>query len=103
MKAKPAQLVRQWVHSHEEDQGGQTVFRPASFSFPLSRGRTSLHLKADGSFIEGGPGPTDRPQTSKGKWEASGQTLILKKDNQTGCIYDIVSATTEKLVLKEKA
>ena len=103
MATKPPYLAQEWVHSHEEDQGGETVFRPPSFRFPLSRGRKSLHLNADGSLIESGPGPTDRSQTSKGKWVVAGTTLTLKKPGQPDRTYEIALAAPDKLVLKEKA
>jgi hypothetical protein len=73
-------LHQNWVHSHEEDTATETVFRPASFSFPPSRGRSAMALKPDGGLVETGPGPTDRPQESQGTW-----TL---EDNGTLSIYE---------------
>ena len=69
----PAALRRRWVHSHEEDTEGERVFRPASFAFPPSRGRSAFELRADGSFAESAPGPTDRPEeTEGGRWKLEG-------------------------------
>jgi hypothetical protein len=96
-------LAQEWVHSHEEDQGGSIVFRPPSFNFPLSRGRQSLNLKRDGSLTEGAPGPTDRSQSSKGTWKVEGQTLTLKKPGQADRRYEIAASAADKLVLTEKA
>ncbi len=45
-------LTRHWVHSHEEDTATQTVFRPATYDFPLSRGRRSFELRPDGTVLE---------------------------------------------------
>src|SRR3954470_5302976 len=53
---------KRWVHSHEEDKGGQMIFRPATYRFPPSRGRTSFQLNADGTLLRNRPGPTDQTQ-----------------------------------------
>ena len=70
-------LERAWVHSHEEDTAGEQVFRPADFPFPPSRGRRGFELRADGSYLETSPGPTDRPEEASGTWELDGDTLVL--------------------------
>jgi len=95
-------LAQDWIHSHEEDAGGSMVFRPASFNFPLSRGRRSLNLKKGGGLTESAPGPTDRSQSSKGNWKVEGETLILKKPGQADRRYAIASSAADKLVLTEK-
>jgi hypothetical protein len=83
MKARyaPEDLVRHWVHSHEEDTAGRTVFRPAEFKFPRSRGRRSFELKADGSFIEWDISPADTRRPSlPGTWTIEdGRRLLLSK------------------------
>ena len=42
-------LHKQWVHSHEEDVGGNTVYRTSDYSFPRSRGRVAMALEPDGA------------------------------------------------------
>ncbi len=96
-------LAQEWVHSHEEDTGGSMVFRPASFNFPLSRGRRSLNLKKNGRLTESAPGPTDRSRSSSGTWKVDGQTLILKTPGQADRRYAIASAAGDRLVLTEKS
>jgi hypothetical protein len=65
----PADLLqRHWVHAHEEDAGGAMVFRPAGHPLPRARGRASFELRPGGALVEGGPGPTDRPERSAGTW-----------------------------------
>jgi len=76
-------LHQQWVHSHEEDTETEKVFRPASFAFPRSRGRSAMALKPDGGLVETGPGPTDRPQESQGTWKlAEDNTLSMYEKGQ---------------------
>ena len=64
----PELLCRRWVHSHEEDSAGATVFRPAEFSFPPSRGRKSIELRADGTLRDFAIGATDRSVARDGQW-----------------------------------
>ena len=70
-------LLGDWMHSHEEDTNGLTVFRPSTFAFPLSRGRKSFSLRADGTYKGTIPGPTDRPAPTSGRWALKGTTLSL--------------------------
>lgn len=62
-------LHQRWIHSHEEDTGNEMVFRPASFNFPRSRGRSGFELRPDKSLVEVGIGPADVPTEKAGKWE----------------------------------
>lgn len=78
------------------------VFRPASFPFPLSRGRRSISLKKDGTLVEGGPGPTDRTRSTKGKWSVEGRTLTLKRAGEADRVYEIASSEADRLVLTGK-
>ncbi len=67
-----------WVHSHEEDAGGELVFRPADHAFPPARGRTALDLRADGTYTERAPGPVDVPVEHEGAWTLEGDRLVLE-------------------------
>ena len=104
-KAAPRDWLHQeWVHSHEEDRGGEMVFRPASYPFPLSRGRRSIDLRRDGSVAHARPGPADRRQRSEGRWEIEGQTLKLSPASGPAArpteVLHIVSAAPDRLVLR---
>ncbi len=95
-------LTQSWVHSHEEDTDTEMVFRPASFNFPRSRGRTSFDLKPDGGLVETGIGPTDRRQISQGTWKLEGDKLVLYAGSgQPGRVMEIVSAAKDRLVVKK--
>ena len=96
-------LHQQWVHSHEEDTETGMVFRPASFAFPPSRGRTAFTLKPDGGLVEIGIGPTDRHQESQGTWkfEDDGTLLFYEKARtKPKRTMKIVSLDKDRLVVK---
>lgn len=93
-------LERAWVHSHEEDATGEQVFRPAGYAFPPSRGRRGFELRADGSYLETAPGPTDRPEEASGSWELHGDTLVLSRSGASGAERLRVAAVDdERLVV----
>jgi hypothetical protein len=92
-------LVGRWMHSHEEDTDAHTVFRPATFAFPPSRGRKGFELRSDGSMTSFGVGPTDRRESSEGKWKLSGEELTLEGDERKS--HKIASVDKEKLVVQK--
>jgi len=97
-------LHQHWVHSHEEDTQTETVYRPASFAFPRSRGRSAMALKPDGGLVETGPGPTDRPHESRGTWTLEGDdTLSMYEKGQAkpNRTMKIVSLDQDRLVVKK--
>jgi hypothetical protein len=97
-----ATLHRNWVHSHEEDTDDEQVFRPASYAFPPSRGRSALDLHPDGSYGESAPGPTDRPEEAQGgTWELDDDTLKLRAVDGSTHVLKIASATPDRLVVKK--
>lgn len=64
-------LCRRWIHSKEEDTPTETVYRPADFAFPPSRGRKGLEFKADGRFKRVGIGRSDASAVTEGTWRIS--------------------------------
>jgi hypothetical protein len=101
MKIEEKNLLGSWLHSHEEDAHGEMVFRPSTYSFPLSRGRRSLELAPGGKLIEGGPGPTDRTQRAQGNWSLAGDRLTLATPGSSRQIYEVAHADPGKLVLRD--
>jgi hypothetical protein len=69
-----------WVHSHEEDAGGETVFRRPDHPFPRARGRAELELRPDGTYVERYPGPVDVPEEATGRWLLEDDRLTLHPD-----------------------
>jgi hypothetical protein len=92
-----------WLHSHEEDTPTEMVFRPAGFAFPPSRGRRGFELNQDGSCVETGIGPTDKPQHSRGQWQfEDGNKLTIRPDADPEAtqILQVAAASPERLVVR---
>ena len=97
----PAQLAQRWIHFHEEDTPAGQVFRPASFQFPLARGRRSFELKPDGRLLARDIGPDDRGVNSEGTWELEGgDRLRLRPASGRERVYQIEDASADRLVLR---
>lgn len=96
-------LCRHWVHSHEEDTATEMVFRPSTYKLPPSRGRFSFELKADGGITEYRIGATDRSASSEGTWSLKDneQLSISSAQTDSSRIFNVVSVTPEKLVVKK--
>ena len=105
-KAVPPALIQHWTHSHEEDTQSECVYRPASYAFPPSRGRSSFDIKANGTMAGQAPGPVDRAVPSRGRWSYRGDDAALvfyvKGSTEPVKVMHIVSVTEEKLVLKQR-
>ena len=93
-------LARRWVHSHEEDEGSEIVFRTDDFSFPPSRGRTVLDLRSDGTVAGSTPGAADVPESSEGRWELADDRLVIEGESAPIPGGRIVSVDDERLVLE---
>ncbi len=64
-------LCQHWIHSREEDTATETVYRPAGFPLPPSRGRPGLKFDRDGTFKRIGIGATDISQVKEGVWKVA--------------------------------
>lgn len=71
-----ARLQRTWLHAHEEDHGDTLVFRPNTYTFRPSRGRTGFQVEPDGALTQLDIAPTDGLESHKGRWRLEGRTLI---------------------------
>lgn len=90
-----------WLHSHEEDTADEMIFRPASFAFPPSRGRSGFVLQPGGTAVLTGPDPSDRPSDRPATWQIEGgERLVLQGPGDSARILEIKSATPDKLVVK---
>ena len=99
-----ALLAQHWVHSHEEDNDQDMVFRPSTFKFGPSRGRQSFDLKADGTLMEGGIGPTDKREVSAGTWQVDsggGLKLTHSQGGPPERAMQIASVDANRLVIKK--
>jgi hypothetical protein len=97
-------MGKRWVHSHEEDKGGQMIFRPASYRFPPARGRTSFQLNADGTLLRNRPGPTDQTQAQDGSWTMAGDKLTLAASGEaTPQVLQVKTVEPDRLVVEREA
>ena len=94
-------LERAWLHSHEDDTADETVYRPADYAFPPSRGRQGFELRSDGSCLETAIGPTDRPQEATGTWELTDDdTLVLSRPGEPDQRWRVRDVTEDRLVVE---
>lgn len=94
-------LHKRWVHSFEEDRDDDAVFRPATFDLPPARGRRSIELRDDGSYLEAFPGPVDVPQEAEGRWSLEDDRLALQPaGDKPAEMWRVVSAEADRLRLR---
>jgi len=65
-----------WLHSFEEDEGQVLTYRPNTFDFPPSRGRTGFALEEDGVIKQYDIAPTDGLEEHIGQWQQTGRKEI---------------------------
>ncbi|WP_299755179.1 hypothetical protein [uncultured Pontibacter sp.] len=72
-----AQLAgKVWLHSFEEDEEGLWVYRPNTYDFPPSRGRTGFSLEPGGVFKRFEIAPADGLEEEQGEWEQLEKDLV---------------------------
>ena len=91
-----------WVHSHEEDRPGETVYRRTGYPFPPSRGRSSFELNPDGTLAGTKPGPTDRTTVHSGSWTLDDNVLKLSVADQQPQVFQVKSLEPDKLVVERQ-
>jgi hypothetical protein len=99
--APEALLERTWLRSYEENEGDIEVYRPNTYAFPPSRGRTGFSFESSGLFTEIGIAPADGPAFYKGKWVALRNNLLLVDlDEQQKPSYKLEVILLDNDVLK---
>ncbi|WP_210520493.1 hypothetical protein [Hymenobacter terricola] len=99
--ASMKQLEGTWLSSREEDHGDSLVYRPNTYKFPPSRGRTGFAIKPFGRFEQFDIAPTDGLAGRPGTWTADGPTRLrihLTEGQEPDYTLEILSM--EKQVLK---
>jgi len=95
-------LAQKWVHSHEEDTNNEVVFRPSSYRLPPSRGRRSFQLTPNGSMVEQGIGPDDRPTQITGTWNLNdANELELARPDGQKTVLHLLSAAPDRLIVRK--
>lgn len=90
-----------WVHSFEEDNPEELVFRPDTFSFPRSRGRRSIDIQASGKVLDLSPGKADVPESVSGNWNIDDQALVIHYADGTGERLQVKEVSPVKLVIRK--
>jgi hypothetical protein len=97
-------LQQAWLHAHEEDSPGQTVYRPASYDFPPARGRAGFELLPGQRLRYTGIAPADGPSHANGYWQLRQETplavLLLSLPKQPDRRLSIISISADRLVVK---
>ena len=97
------QLERTWLHAHEEDQGDVQVYRPNTYAFPPSRGRTGFRFERNSLFIQYDIALTDGLIERRGTWTYEGKNVFrisLKDPSQPGYRVKVVAVSSEVLRLQ---
>ena len=99
--ARLQQLERSWLRAHEEDQSDVRVYRPNTYAFPPSRGRTGFSFERNGLFTQFDIAPTDGLEGRKGTWTAENDhTLRISLDDKKDPDYRLEIVSMENDVLK---
>lgn len=99
----PNAMLKKWVHSHEEDQGGVRVYRPADYAFPLSRGREGMEFRQDGTFLRQQIGATDRRETVPGRWSVEHSGVIqVTLPNQPSYQLKVLECSDQVLKVQQQ-
>jgi hypothetical protein len=96
-------LCQRWLHSREEDTSTETVYRPASYSFPPSRGRSGCEFCADGTYKGIRVGPTDTSAVTEGTWRIEDENArrIRVDSDDTSRVLTIVSLNGDRLAIEK--
>ena len=102
--ASMKQLEGTWLASHEENRGDTLVYRPNTYKFPPTRGRTGFALKSYGRFKQFDIAPTDGLTGHPGTWTAAGNTRLrihLTDGHSPDYTLEILSFDKQVLKLRQ--
>lgn len=90
-----------WLHAHEEDEENVQVYRPNTYAFGPSRGRTGFSFEHNGLYTQYDIAPTDGLEGHKGKWTAESETLLrISFDDKSEADYKLQIVHLDKDLLK---
>ncbi|MEJ8758127.1 hypothetical protein WG947_14030 [Pontibacter sp. H259] len=98
-------LGKTWLHAFEEDIEGVTTYRPNTYDFAPSRGRTGFMLEKGGILKNYAIAPADGLEEQPGTWQFLDDDKILitiKPADQPQLQYQIEIVSLENDVLKVK-
>ncbi|MFD3000072.1 hypothetical protein ACFS7Z_06850 [Pontibacter toksunensis] len=102
-KLAAALIDKTWLHSFEEDNGDTLVYRPNTYEFPPSRGRTGFMLESGGVIKRYEIAPTDGLEEKLGEWEVIDKRNVqirMKPDSNPPQHYQVQILSLEGDVLK---
>jgi hypothetical protein len=94
------QLEGIWLSSREENTGDTLVYRPNTYTFPPSRGRTGFAIKSHGRFEQFDIAPTDGLAGRPGTWTIDGTKLRIHLTEGQEPDYALEFISLDKQVLK---
>ncbi len=98
-------LGKTWLHAFEEDEGDIIAYRPNTYDFPPSRGRTGFMLEKGGILKNYTIAPADGLEEQPGTWqylESDKILLTIKPDDQQAQRFVIEILELEGNLLKLK-
>ena len=99
------QLEGTWLISREENTGDTLVYRPNTYAFPPSRGRTGFAIKPYGRFEQFDIAPTDGLAGRPGTWKADTTSRLrihLTDGREPDYTLEILSLENEVLKLRRR-
>ncbi|MGV3505202.1 MAG: hypothetical protein ACO1O1_15940 [Adhaeribacter sp.] len=93
-----------WLHSNEEDGADFKIYRPNTYDFPPSRGRTGFALEQDGVFRLYTIAPTDGLEEHKGEWKSVKPHLLrisFPDSELIGFDLELISISAEMLKVRQ--
>lgn len=97
-------IYQSWVHSFEDDDGKEKVFRPKEYPFPPARGREGIDIKRGGIVTYLAIGPVDLPVQYEGTWKMVDKNTMLiqiPEYSEVSKKLQILSVDKERLVTIE--
>lgn len=100
------QLEGTWLISREENAGDTLVYRPNTFAFPPSRGRTGFAVKPFGQFEQFDIAPTDGLAGHPGTWALESDTRLrihLTEGQEPDYTLELISLKNKVLRVRRLA
>lgn len=104
MSDVPHELFQRWLHSHEEDTPTEQIYRPSSFSFGPSRGRSGFELHADMSGAVIGIAAADGSMEQPCTWHFESndeKQIVLTPRSGHSISFRILSLASHRLVVRK--
>ena len=97
-------LCQRWVHSYEEDTDSESVYRPAGYAFPPSRGRIGFELLTDKSCKRVEIAAGDGSKVTNGTWEFEGENTLRIRINckDTNEVMTVASLSHDRLAIRKE-